>query len=152
MPNRIRRVVTLNDANGKAVVSADSFIESQAGRRGDVHVTNLWMTEGAPPALTGPDALSKPIPMLPPRDGMTFRIMEIGPHSAPHMHRTETLDYIIVLEGVLEMYLDDGVKVSMKEGDFMVQRGTMHGWANPTDKVTRFATVIIDAGGRLFEG
>jgi hypothetical protein len=33
----------------------------------------------------------------------------------------------------------------------MVQRGTMHGWTNPTDKVTRFATVIIDAGGRLFE-
>jgi hypothetical protein len=143
MPNKIRRVVTVNDANGKAVVSSDSLIESRSGRRGDVHVTNLWMTEGMPPALDGPDALSKEIPMLPPKDGMTFRIMEIGPHTEPHMHRTETFDYIMVLEGVL---------VSMKEGDFMVQRGTMHGWTNPTDKVTRFATVIIDAGGRLFEG
>ena len=151
MPNKIRRVVTVNDAKGRAVVSSDSLIESHGGRRGDVHVTNLWMTEGAPPELDGPDALAKEIPMLPPKDGMTFRIMEIGPHTEPHMHRTETFDYIMVLEGVLEMYLDDGNKVSMKEGDFMVQRGTMHGWTNPTDKVTRFATVIIDAGGRLFE-
>ena len=42
--------------------------------------------------------------------------------------------------------------VNMTEGDIMIQRGTMHGWANPGDKPCRFATVIIDGGGRFFEG
>jgi quercetin dioxygenase-like cupin family protein len=152
MPTKVRRVVTVNDAKGKAVVASDQVIESQPGRRGgSVHVCNLWTTGGAPAALNGADPLEKPIPMLPVKDGYTFRFMEIGPGTEPHMHRTETLDYIIVFEGELDMFLDDGAKVHMKEGDIMIQRGTMHGWANPGSKPCRFATVIIDQGGRLFE-
>jgi quercetin dioxygenase-like cupin family protein len=151
MATRIRRVVTGNDAKGKAIIASDSVLESSAGKRGDVHVNSLWMTDGSPPALSGPDPV-KEIPPLPVPKGATFRIMEIGPGTEPHMHRTETLDYIIVLEGELEMVLDDGAKVQMKEGDFMVQRGTRHGWANPGKKACRFATVILDAGGGWFEG
>ena len=140
MPNTIRRVVTGNDETGTAVISSDSRVASHPGKRGDVHVTDLWMT----------DPLGS-IPVLPVPKGATFRVMEIGPHTAPHMHYTGTLDYIIVLEGVLEMALGDGSKVTMKAGDFMVQRGTVHGWINPTDQPTRFATVILDAGGGFFE-
>ncbi|MSQ51194.1 MAG: cupin domain-containing protein [Betaproteobacteria bacterium] len=152
MPTKLRRVVTINDDKGLAIVSSDTIIESQPGRSGgSVHVCNIWMSDGAPPALNGPDALSAPIPMLPVPRGATFRMMEIGPGTAPHMHRTETLDYIIVYEGELEMFLDDGVKLHMKEGDIMIQRGTVHGWANSGDRPCRFATVIIDAGGGLFE-
>jgi quercetin dioxygenase-like cupin family protein len=150
MPNTVRRVVTGNDARGTAVISSDSRVASHPGKRGDVHVTDLWMTDGSPPTLNGDDPLGS-IPVLPVPKGATFRIMEIGPDTAPHMHYTGTLDYIIVLEGVLEMALGDGTKVTMKEGDFMVQRGTVHGWMNPTDQPTRFATVILDAGGGFFE-
>ena len=129
MPTRLRRVVTINDDQGKAVVSADSVVESQPGRAGSsVHVCNIWMGDGAPPTLDGPDALDSPIPMLPVPGAATFRMMEIGPGTLPHMHRTETLDYIIVYEGELDMFLDDGAKVHMREGDIMIQRGTMHGW------------------------
>lgn len=152
MPTKLRRVVTINDDQGKAVVSCDSIVESQPGRSGGtVHVCNIWMSDGSPPTLNGADALDSPIPMLPVSRGATFRMMEIGAGTAPHMHRTETLDYIIVIEGELDMFLDDGAKVHMKEGDIMIQRGTLHGWANPGDKPCRFATVIIDGGGRLFE-
>ena len=152
MPTTLRRVVTVNDAQGRAVVSSDSVVESQPGRSGGtVHVCNIWMSDGSPPTLNGPDALDQPIPMLPVKGASTFRMMEIGPGTAPHMHRTETLDYIIVFEGELDMFLDDGAKVHLVEGDIMIQRGTMHGWANAGDKPCRFATVIIDAGGRLFE-
>jgi quercetin dioxygenase-like cupin family protein len=150
MPTKTRRVVTVNDANGKAVIASETLVESQPGKRGDVHVTSLWMTEAAPPALNG--AEPKNIPPLPVHDGVTFRFMEIGPGTEPHMHRTETLDYIIVFEGELDMFLDDGAKVHLNEGDIMIQRGTRHGWANPGTKTCRFATVIIDAGGGWFEG
>ena len=153
MTTKVRRVVTINDDNGKAVVCSDSIVESAPGRSGSsVHVCNLWMSDGAPPTLNGADALDAPIPMLPVPGGATFRMMEIGAGTAPHMHRTETLDYIIVFEGELDMFLDDGARVHMKEGDIMIQRGTLHGWANPGDKACRFATVIIDGGGRFFEG
>ena len=152
MPTKTRRVVTGNDANGRAIIASDTLIESQKGKRGDVHVTSLWMTESAPPALNGADPVAKGIPPLPVPQGATFRFMEIGPGTEPHMHRTETLDYIIVFEGELDMLLDDGAKVHLKEGDIMIQRGTRHGWANPGAKTCRFATVIIDAGGGWFEG
>lgn len=46
------------------------------------------------------------------------------------MHRTQSLDYGIILEGEVEMILDNGVKRVMKRGDVAVQRGTNHGWRN----------------------
>ncbi len=46
------------------------------------------------------------------------------------MHRTQSLDYGIVLEGEVEMWLDDGTKQVMRRGDVAVQRGTSHGWRN----------------------
>lgn len=152
MAFKIRRIVTGHDAAGKSVVTSDEIIESRAGRRGpQTQVANLWMTAGIPPELAGPDPRGGGIPMLPGKKGTIFRFMEIGPRSQPHMHRTETLDYIVVMEGELDMYMDDGRKVHMMEGEVMIQRATLHGWANPSEKPCRFATVILDAGGRLFE-
>ena len=60
------------------------------------------------------------------------------------MHRTETIDYAIVLEGEIEMDMD-GSTVMMKAGDVMVQRGTNHAWANRSTARARVAFVLIDA-------
>lgn len=49
------------------------------------------------------------------------------------MHRTQSLDYGIVLEGEVEMWLDDGTKQVMRRGDVAVQRGTSHGWRNTSE-------------------
>ena len=62
----------------------------------------------------------------------------------PLMHRTETIDYVIVLEGEIEMDMDDST-VKMRAGDVMVQRGTNHAWANRSSKRARLAFVLIDA-------
>jgi quercetin dioxygenase-like cupin family protein len=59
------------------------------------------------------------------------------------MHRTDTIDYCLVLEGECAMELDDGKEVSLKAGDILVQRGTWHGWANRTDKPCRLAFILI---------
>jgi hypothetical protein len=116
------------------------------------------------------------ISLLPPRHGTRIRILDIPPDDGsvaalpreavealfeaigaghalaedpPHplMHRTETIDYGIVLEGELVLILDRGETV-VRAGDVIVQRGTSHAWANRSDRNARIAFVLIDG---LFE-
>jgi mannose-6-phosphate isomerase-like protein (cupin superfamily) len=70
---------------------------------------------------------------------------------APHplMHRTQTLDYGIVLEGELTLVLDRG-ETTVRAGDIIIQRGTNHAWANRSDKNCRVAFVLID--GQFVDG
>ena len=60
-----------------------------------------------------------------------------------HMHRTETIDYGIVLEGEIVIIMDEGETV-VRAGDIVIQRGTNHGWANRTDRNCRIAFILID--------
>jgi uncharacterized cupin superfamily protein len=60
------------------------------------------------------------------------------------MHRTETIDYVIVIDGEIEMDMDDST-VKLKAGDIMIQRGTNHAWANRSSKPARVAFVLVDA-------
>lgn len=66
-----------------------------------------------------------------------------------HMHRTQSVDYGIVLEGELTLILDEGETVC-RAGDIIVQRGTNHGWANRTDRNCRIAFILID--GQYVDG
>jgi uncharacterized cupin superfamily protein len=59
------------------------------------------------------------------------------------MHRTETVDYVIVIEGEIEMDMDNST-VKLKQGDVMVQRGTNHAWANRSGAIARIAFILID--------
>jgi mannose-6-phosphate isomerase-like protein (cupin superfamily) len=70
---------------------------------------------------------------------------------APHplMHRTQTLDYAIVLEGELTLVVDQG-ETTLRAGDIVVQRGTSHAWANRSGRSCRVAFVLID--GRFVDG
>lgn len=61
----------------------------------------------------------------------------------PFMHRTETIDYGIVLEGEITLILDEGETV-VRAGDIVIQRGTNHGWANRSGKNCRIAFILID--------
>src|SRR5260221_3101802 len=79
-----------------------------------------------------------------PPAGTRFAVIDFPPSNHPNMHRTETIDYVIVLEGEIEMDMDDST-VKMKAGDVMVQRGTNHAWANRSNRRARVAFVLIDA-------
>lgn len=61
----------------------------------------------------------------------------------PLMHRTESIDYGIVLSGEIVLLLDDG-EVHLKQGDVVVQRGTIHAWTNRTDTICRMAFILTD--------
>ncbi|MGO9930770.1 MAG: cupin domain-containing protein [Steroidobacteraceae bacterium] len=60
------------------------------------------------------------------------------------MHRTRTLDYVVVIEGELVLILDDS-EVTLKQGDVVVQRGTDHAWENRSGTIARAAFFHIDA-------
>ena len=62
----------------------------------------------------------------------------------PLMHRTETVDYAVVLEGEITMLLDEG-EVNLKAGDVVIQRGTNHAWSNRSGKVVKMLYVLMDA-------
>lgn len=61
----------------------------------------------------------------------------------PFMHRTQTIDYAVVLEGEITMLLDEQ-EILLKSGDVVIQRGTNHAWSNRSDKPVRMLYVLID--------
>jgi quercetin dioxygenase-like cupin family protein len=59
------------------------------------------------------------------------------------MHRTQTVDYAVILEGELTLLLDEE-DVKLKAGDVVIQRGTNHGWRNVSNKPCRILFVLLD--------
>ena len=147
----IRRIVTGHDDKGRAVVSMDSVIPSRAGRFDDgTAVQEYWQTDSLPPRQDGGDAVATRAPVTPKPGGSILRMLHIPPGAkGDELHRTATLDYFLVMDGEIEMTLDDGKFVSFKKGDTIVMRNTMHGWRNRSDKMCLLFEVLIDArGGR----
>jgi hypothetical protein len=120
------------------------------------------------------DRADRTIGVPPPAGGSIFRVIDFQPESPdgpspaqqeqvlkglggasynPHggaparhafMHRTKSIDYALVLQGEIDMLLDDS-EVHLRAGDVIVQQGTNHAWVNRSGKVCRMAFVLIDA-------
>jgi mannose-6-phosphate isomerase-like protein (cupin superfamily) len=136
--------------------------------------TVLWVTDSTPASLYGQgDAANREVGVVPPANGTIFRIIQFDPQKDvqaddetklqifkrmglapegtpgekprdPGMHRTKTVDYIVILSGEIDMLLDDS-EVHLKAGDVIVQRGTNHAWLNRGNEPCRVAFVLIDA-------
>ena len=145
---RIRRVVTGHHKNSVAKIIKDGPAENTRYSRPGSSSTLLWSTAETPAAMPiGEDAEDMGARILgtpPPPNGSRFIIMEFQPGNEPRMHRTETLDYIVVLAGEIDMDMDDSI-VKLKAGDVMIQRGTNHAWANRGTEPARLAIVLLDA-------
>ena len=144
----IRRVITGHDASNVAKVLIDApATNAKFPQPGQVS-TLMWCTDGAPAdSAVGekPEDLgARILGTAPPTNGTRFAVIDFPPGNHPHMHRTETIDYVIVLEGEIEMDMDAST-VKLKAGDIMVQRGTNHAWANRSNNRARVAFVLIDA-------
>jgi quercetin dioxygenase-like cupin family protein len=143
-----RRVVTGHDARGVAKVLIDDRATNARSRDGSVVSTLVWCTDATPaPIGLGEEIEDMGARMLgtpPPENGTRFCVIEFAPGSESELHRTETLDYAIVLDGEIEMPLDEEV-VQLRAGDIVVQRGTNHAWRNRGNVPARVAFVLIDA-------
>lgn len=141
---RVRRVVTGHKPDGKATVLIDEEIKDVVSYRPGATVWNIWSSAlPADNADAGDGA--KRIVGTAMKDRSVCRIVEYAPGVAPRNHRTETIDYGIVLAGELDMELDDGETVHLKAGDVVVQRGTIHNWINRGTKSCVVAFILIDA-------
>ena len=148
-----RRVVTGHDANGVSVVISDGIVPVHRVMPQDgVGFYEIWNTD-AMPAPVSPVEPNEPtersLRVPPEPNGTKIRINEFFPghinelgNQSP-IHRTESIDYGIILEGEIWLVLDDS-EVLLKAGDVVVQRGTDHAWANRSDKVCRVAFILVD--------
>jgi quercetin dioxygenase-like cupin family protein len=144
MTLNIRRVVTGHDASGKAVVAIDEISQNVISRRPN-HASCVIWTTGEFPADNDGDADNglRPVGTVDP-DGTVFRLVEYGPGVTPRNHRTESVDYAIVLKGEIDMEMD-GAMVHLKQGDVLVQRGTIHNWINRGSEPCVVAFVLVAA-------
>jgi hypothetical protein len=172
MAQTVRRVVTGHDKDGTAIVVMDGKIDSVT-RAAGVSSALLWVTDETPADIAGnKDRGDRQIGVPPPMNGSILRIVDFPPVSGgikvdnaaftsemglgvqkrgggkhvnhPFMHRTKSIDYAIVLEGEIDMLLDDS-EVHLKAGDILVQQGTNHAWVNNSKANCRICFVLIGA-------
>jgi len=166
-----RRIVTGHDSQGKAVVLFDGALQAKQRSAGANGTTLLWVTGEFPvDAAVAADRSQTQIGVPPPAGGTVFRIVDFAPISpqagavdhdqvlrsmgidpatqgyARHAntHRTRTIDYAIVLNGEIDMLLDDSA-IHLRAGDVLVQQATNHAWVNSGTKPCRIAFILIDA-------
>jgi naringenin degradation protein FdeH len=162
-----RRVVT-GHKNGKGLVLYDGPAPNRKVRQASGLVsTLLWVTDESPADISGrADRAEREIGVPPPPCGSIFRVVEFPPqremsreavlkemglsHQSssmhPGMHKTRSIDYAVVMEGEIDMVLDDS-EVHLAAGDVLVQQGTNHAWVNRGARACRIAFVLIDAAG-----
>jgi len=140
-----RRVVTGHDAAGRSVVLSDG----PTPRSHDIGVAvfhELWNTRAtpAPVAATEPEPTERALVTPPDPNGTIIRITEIKAGERSPMHRTESIDYGIVLKGEVWLVLDDGSETRLGPGDVVIQRGTDHAWENRSRRPVRIVFVLVD--------
>lgn len=145
-----RRVVTGHDPAGKSIVLSDGpvpVIRTAA----DVGLVfhEIWNTTGALAAIAAeqPEPTERPLRIAPNGPGTNIRVNEFLPGHVVDglqtaMHRTESVDYGLVLEGEMTLILTDS-EVSLTAGDIVIQRGTDHAWANRSDRSARMAFILV---------
>jgi len=165
-----RRIVTGHDTQGKAIALFDGALQAKQRSAGGNGMTLLWVTSEFPVDMTShADRAQTQVGVPPPGHGTIFRIVDFAPvaaHAAAvdhqqilismgidpatqgyarhaNTHRTRTIDYAIVLDGEIDMLLDDS-EVHVKAGDVLVQQGTNHAWVNNSGKPCRIAFILID--------
>ena len=92
--------------------------------------------------LTGPGYMQSAMTL---GGGTVFRVLRLEPNNAQRVHRTDSIDYAIVMSGEIDMELEAGEETHLKEGDVIVQRGTIHNWINRGTEPCQIAFVLIDA-------
>ena len=149
----VRRVVTGHDERGKSVVLCDGPPPQNHPMQGaavGADFFEIWNTPRPVPLLGSAEPREpneRPFTIMP-ASGHLLRIIDIYPPEEGGkrtvMHRTKTLDYVVVIEGEVVLILDD-TEVTLRQSDVVVQRGTDHAWENRSARRARLAFFHLDA-------
>jgi quercetin dioxygenase-like cupin family protein len=144
MTIKIRRVVTGHDDQGRAKIMIDEMVTNSFSPRANAEFSVIWSSEGSPISNDGfEDPSNKKIGTTI-QGGTVFRVVSFGVGVAPRNHRTDSLDYGVVMSGEIDMVMDIGT-VRLKAGDVLVQRGTIHDWVNNGTEPCVIAFSLISA-------
>jgi quercetin dioxygenase-like cupin family protein len=146
MRTPVRRVVTGEGVDGKAVVVSDTKVTGDPPRVGVV-LHDIW---GSDTPLTLPADGNRPESdgVTPPPGGFRFALVSFAPREevlGGGMHRSDTVDVGMVVSGEVWMELDDGAETLLRTGDSLVQHGTVHAWHNRTDEPCVIAMAAVGA-------
>ncbi|KAJ6620145.1 cupin 2 conserved barrel domain protein [Mycena sp. CBHHK59/15] len=149
----VRRVVTGHSPAGKSTVVADTVQPPTFWSPKSIsHIYDLCRTGESPAVIDSeitngqwvdeimqnPEHVSK--------GGSVFRVFEFAPRTVSPIHGTVSLDYGVGAKGSIELELIDGERVTLNEGDVIVQRGTMHAWRNKSStEWARIYFVVLSA-------
>lgn len=141
-----RRVVTGHDANGRAIIRSDMTFPLERIPSGDADFALIWTTAAVPADNNDEiDGRDRPADLTL-RGGSVIRVGDLLPGCVSPMHRSNSIDYGIVISGQVELELDDGEMRLLAPGDIIVQCGTIHLWRNPSETETcRMIWVLIEA-------
>ena len=151
MPTIPRRVVTGHDHRGASVFADDGPVPVVRTAPDGAYFYEIWGTDAmpAPIGAAEPDPTVGALTVPPPPNGTKIRINEFPPGVVSPVHRTQSVDYGIVLAGEVVLVLDES-ETTLRAGDVAVQRGTSHRWENRTERTARMAFILID--GAFTEG
>lgn len=140
-----RRIVTGHDESGRSVVVEDGPVPVSYEFPEGSRFSEVWMSRATPVPLAAREAepTSADTAIAPPANGSLVRVIETPPGAEVPIHRTESIDYAVVLDGEMTLIMDGGEEVTLRRGDVIVQRGTAHAWANRgTEPVTMFFAAV----------
>ncbi len=148
----VQRVVTGHNEDGRAVFKSEDFSPTRMIPTGDASFLTIWSTDTVP-ADNNDERDGRDLPTgLTLERGSVIRITDMLPGKESPVHRTNSIDYGIVMKGEIELELEDGRKKTVGEGGIIIQRGTNHLWRNASDSVCRIAFILIEAPAYIHNG
>lgn len=137
--------MTAHDEHGKSVLASDAPVPGNSLVPDGTLFYQVWSTDAVPAPLgaAAREPAAGPASVAPPAHGTRLLVTEMPPGDASPVHRTETVDYGIVLDGEVVLVLDDSETV-LRAGDMVVQRGTSHRWENRSAGTARVAFILLD--------
>ncbi len=148
----IQRIVTGHNDHGRAVFKSEDVSPTKLIPSGDAAFLLIWTTESVPADNNDETDGRHRDAGLTLEGGSVIRIVDMLPGKESPMHRTNSIDYGIVLQGEIELELEDGAKRTVRQGGIVVQRGTNHLWRNTTAEVCRIAFILIEAQAYIHDG
>jgi quercetin dioxygenase-like cupin family protein len=145
MALQVRRVVTGHDPEGRAVVQIDEVSQNLRSARPGAAACVICTSEGFPADNNGTADEGLRETGTTHDNGTVFRVLELQPGNTPRVHRTDSIDYAVIMKGEIDMELETGDITHLKAGDVVVQRGTVHNWINRGTEPCVIAFVLIAA-------
>lgn len=142
----IRRIVTGHTPEGTAVFTSDEEFETVIIPTGDAAMSTLWTTATVPADCNDETDGAKRDAGTTLKGGSVIRIVDMLPGASSPLHRTDSIDYGIIISGEIELELENKVSKRIGAGEIIIQRGTLHKWKNPSEtEVCRIVFVLIEA-------